>query len=49
MDATYRMVIAGRLPAAIRGVLGGRFPDLQIRPDGTRTVLVCSVPDQPAL
>lgn len=49
MDSTYRLVIAGRLPAAIQDVLAHRFPDVRIRPAGPRTVLECTVADQPAL
>jgi hypothetical protein len=49
VTTTYRIVIAGSLPAAVSGALRSRFDGVRVYPVTVHTVIECSVADQSAL
>lgn len=49
MAATYYLIIRGSLPAAVGDVLRRRFGDVHICSAAARTVIECSIADQPGL
>jgi hypothetical protein len=49
VTTTYRIVLAGSLPAAVGDVLRSRFEGVQVYPVAVHTVIECSVADQSAL
>lgn len=49
MTVTYRLVLAGSLPAGVDDMLRSRFEGVQVRSAAVHTVIECPVVDQPAL
>jgi hypothetical protein len=49
MTSTYCLIIEGALPTSAHDALRRRFGDVRVQTAGSRSLIECSVTDQPGL